>query len=58
MAAEANRHFLALVSGQRELLLLDNEYRSQAIRDSKLGARYVGEKRSCAPCSRRGCRRA
>ncbi len=41
MAAEANRQFLALVSGQRELLLLDHEYRSQAIRDSKLRARYV-----------------
>jgi AcrR family transcriptional regulator len=41
MAAEANRHFLALVSGQRELLLLDNEYRSQAIHDSRLRARYV-----------------
>jgi AcrR family transcriptional regulator len=41
MAAEANRHFLALVSGQRELLLLDHEYRSQAIRDSKLRARYL-----------------
>ncbi len=41
MAIEANRHFLALVSGQRELLLLDHEYRSQAIRDSKLRARYV-----------------
>jgi AcrR family transcriptional regulator len=41
MAIEANRHFLALVSGQRELLLLDHEYRSQAIRDSRLRARYV-----------------
>ena len=41
MAAEANRHFLALVSGQRQLLLLGHEYRSQAIRDSKLRARYV-----------------
>lgn len=41
MAAEANRHFLALVSGERELLLLDNEYRSQAIHDSRLRTRYV-----------------
>lgn len=42
MAVEANRHFLALLSGQRELLLLDHEYRSQAIRDPELRARYVG----------------
>ena len=41
MAAEANRHFRALVSGQRELVLLDQEYRSQALRDSRLRARYV-----------------
>jgi AcrR family transcriptional regulator len=41
MTAVANRHFVELVSGQRELLLLDHEYRSQAIRDSKLRARYV-----------------
>jgi AcrR family transcriptional regulator len=41
MALEANRHFVELVSGQRELLLLDHEYRSQAIRDSRLRARYV-----------------
>jgi AcrR family transcriptional regulator len=41
MALEANRHFVGLVSGQRELLLLDHEYRSQAIRDSRLRARYV-----------------
>lgn len=41
MAVEANRHFVELVSGQRELLLLDHEYRSQAIRDSRLRARYV-----------------
>jgi len=41
MALEADRYFLELVSGQRELLLLDHEYRSQAIRDSRLRARYV-----------------
>src|SRR2546430_1359427 len=35
MALEADRYFLELVSGQRELLLLDHEYRSQAIRDSR-----------------------
>lgn len=45
MAVEANRHFLALLSGQRELLLLDHEYRSQAIRDAKLRARYLGRER-------------
>jgi AcrR family transcriptional regulator len=41
MALEANRYFAELVRGQRELLLLDHEYRSQAIRDSRLRARYV-----------------
>jgi AcrR family transcriptional regulator len=41
MALEANRYFVELVSGQRELLLLDHEYRSQAIRDARLRARYV-----------------
>jgi AcrR family transcriptional regulator len=42
MAAEANRWFVELVHGQRELVLLDQEYRSQALRDSRLRARYVG----------------
>ena len=41
MSLEANRRFRALVSGQRELLLLENEYRSQAIHDSRLRARYL-----------------
>jgi AcrR family transcriptional regulator len=41
MAAEANRRFVELVHGQRELVLLDQEYRSQALRDSRLRARYV-----------------
>jgi AcrR family transcriptional regulator len=41
MAAEANRRFVALVHGQRELILLDQEYRSQALRDSRLRARYI-----------------
>src|SRR5207244_5327467 len=41
MALEANRYFGELVRGQRELLLLDHEYRSQALRDSKLRARYI-----------------
>lgn len=41
MAAEANRRFVELVHGQRELVLLDQEYRSQALRDRRLRARYV-----------------
>jgi AcrR family transcriptional regulator len=41
MAAEASRRFVELVHGQRELILLDHEYRSQALRDSRLRARYV-----------------
>jgi AcrR family transcriptional regulator len=41
MAAEANRKFVELVHGQRELVLLDQEYRSQALRDSRLRARYI-----------------
>jgi AcrR family transcriptional regulator len=41
MAAEANRRFAELVHGQRELVLLDQEYRSQALRDSRLRARYL-----------------
>jgi AcrR family transcriptional regulator len=41
MAAEANRRFVELVHGQRELVLLDQEYRSQALRDSRLRARYL-----------------
>jgi AcrR family transcriptional regulator len=41
MAAEANRRFVELVHGQRELMLLDQEYRSQALRDSRLRARYL-----------------
>ncbi len=41
MAAEANRRFVELVHGQRELALLDQEYRSQALRDSRLRTRYL-----------------
>jgi AcrR family transcriptional regulator len=41
MAAEANRRFVELVHGQRKLVLLGQEYRSQALRDSRLRARYV-----------------
>jgi AcrR family transcriptional regulator len=41
MAAEASRRFVELVHGQRELVLLDHEYRSQALRDLRLRTRYV-----------------
>jgi AcrR family transcriptional regulator len=41
MAPEASRRFVELVRGQRELLLLDHEYWSQAVRDPKLRARYA-----------------
>ncbi len=41
MAVEANRRFVELVHGQRELVLLEQEYRSQALRDSRLRARYI-----------------
>jgi AcrR family transcriptional regulator len=41
MALEADRRFVELVRGQRELLLLEHEYRSLALRDSRLRARYV-----------------
>jgi AcrR family transcriptional regulator len=41
MAPEASRRFVELMSGPRELLLLDKEYWSQALRDPKLRARYA-----------------
>jgi AcrR family transcriptional regulator len=41
MAPEASRRMAELVVEQRELLLLDNEYWGQAVRDSKLAARYA-----------------
>jgi AcrR family transcriptional regulator len=41
MAPEASRRMAELVAGQRELLLLDNEYWGQAVRDPKLAARYA-----------------
>jgi AcrR family transcriptional regulator len=40
MAPEASRRFAALLREQRDLLLLDREYWSQAIRDRRLRARY------------------
>jgi AcrR family transcriptional regulator len=41
MAPEASRRFGEILRGQRELLLINNEYWSQAVRDPKLGARYA-----------------
>lgn len=45
MAAEADRRFVDLVGSQRELLLLEQEYRSLAIRDRRLRQRYVKRQR-------------
>jgi AcrR family transcriptional regulator len=44
MAPEGSRRFIKLLAEQRELLLLDHEYWSQAVRDAELRARY-GEHR-------------
>lgn len=44
MAPEASRRFVELMSGPRELLLLDKEYWSQALRDPKLRARYAAHR--------------
>jgi AcrR family transcriptional regulator len=41
MSIEASRRFVELLNGQRELLLLEQEYWSQAARDPWLRARYV-----------------
>jgi hypothetical protein len=41
MGPEASRRFAALLAGQRELLLLEHEYWSQAVRDPELRKRYV-----------------
>lgn len=40
MGPEASRRFTALLQTQRELLLLEHEYWSQAARDPELGERY------------------
>jgi AcrR family transcriptional regulator len=45
MSVEASRLFVELVSRERELLLLDHEYWSQAMRDSRLRARYARRRR-------------
>jgi AcrR family transcriptional regulator len=54
MAAVANRQFVELVHGQRELVLLDQEYRSQALRDSRLRDRYVGREAKLRAALARG----
>jgi AcrR family transcriptional regulator len=41
MAPEASRRFAEMLGGQRELLLINHEYWSQAVRDPELRARYA-----------------
>jgi AcrR family transcriptional regulator len=41
MGPDASQRFAALLAGQRELLLLEHEYWSQAVRDPKLRIRYT-----------------
>ena len=41
MVPEANQRFMEVLRGQRELLLLEHEYWSQAVRDRKVRARYT-----------------
>jgi AcrR family transcriptional regulator len=41
MAPEASQRFAEVLRGQRELLLLNQEYWSQAVRDPKLRVRYA-----------------
>jgi AcrR family transcriptional regulator len=41
MAPEASQRFAEVLRGQRELLLLNQEYWSQAVRDPRLRARYA-----------------
>src|SRR6516165_4529456 len=45
MAPEGSRRFVELVREQRELLLLEHEYWSQAVRDPKLRAHYAKHRR-------------
>jgi hypothetical protein len=45
MAPEASRRFATLLAGQREWLLLDNEYWSQAVRDPDLRRSYAKRRR-------------
>jgi AcrR family transcriptional regulator len=41
MAPEASQRFAEVLQGQRELLLVDHEYWSQAVRDPRRRARYA-----------------
>jgi AcrR family transcriptional regulator len=41
MSVEASRHFAEVIRRQRDLLLIDNEYWSMAVRDPKLRRRYA-----------------
>jgi AcrR family transcriptional regulator len=41
MSVEASRLFVELLGRERELLLLDHEYSSQAVRDPRLRARFA-----------------
>jgi AcrR family transcriptional regulator len=41
LAPEGSRRFVELLNEQRELLLLEHEYWSQAVRDPELGARFA-----------------
>lgn len=45
MAPEASRRFETLLAGQRDWLLLDNEYWSQAVRDPDLRQSYAKRRR-------------
>jgi len=45
MAPEASRRFAALVRGQRDALLLNYEYWSQAVRDRRLATRWARRRR-------------
>jgi AcrR family transcriptional regulator len=45
MAPEGSHRFVELVREQRELLLLEHEYWSQAVRDPELGAHYATHRR-------------
>jgi AcrR family transcriptional regulator len=44
MAPESNRRFVELLARQRELLLLEHEYWSQAVRDAELLVRYAAHR--------------
>lgn len=45
MAPEASERFTSMLRGQRELILLDQEYWSLAVRDPKLRTRYAKRQR-------------